>query len=241
MSQARQLQELEGKIRKEKDKTLKYIYLHRLADASREEGNLAYALKLYREARIIARNMNDSKRECETLVDLGLTADKFGRISDAIRFYKDALAIAESIGDVREQSHIHGELGVLYAREGKVTLAAKHFTRANNKARRAKWRTVRITEEVPPKAVTTLNKRTRRRVAQPSEPHPLAGLNTEINQMNRTRLAERGIIFVISVLCLAVFIILGKDIFSLSPAYLLVAAAVVILLGMLYYNAYRSK
>src|SRR5205823_90316 len=116
------------------DKTLKYIYLHRLADASREEGNLEYALKLYSEASIVARNMNDLKRECETLVDLGLTAEQLGWISDAISFYKEALRIADSIDDTREQVNIHGELGVLYAREGRTALASKHFTRANNKA-----------------------------------------------------------------------------------------------------------
>jgi len=244
MDRSEQLQQIAKKIHKEKNKTLKYILLHELADALRKEGDLEYALRYYQGALIVAQNISDPKRVCETLFYLGSTADELGRTGDAESYYKQALEVAHNIDDSRMQEwmqrRIHGKFGMHYAREGNLALAAKHFTQANEKARKAKRNTIRISEEeTPTNDITIFNERTTR-VTQPPEPHPLAALNTEIKEMNRTRGAEQGIIFAVSVLCLAVFIILGKDILSLSPAYLLVVIVIIILLILLYYNAHRS-
>src|ERR1700694_1869358 len=71
MNSALSLLQLEERIQKETDKTIKYVLLHALARRFVKEEKLDKALQIYSDALNIAEYMNDPKLECETLIHLG--------------------------------------------------------------------------------------------------------------------------------------------------------------------------
>ncbi len=244
MDHTRQLYQLEGKIRRERDETLKYIYLHQLADLSRKEGKLAYALQRYEDALVVAQTIPDLKRVCETLVYLGLTADELGETKDAVDYYESALEIANNTDDSRMQRRIHGKLGILFAREGDARRATEHFTQANNAVRKSRWKMVYVNEEDgSSSAAGALDERVGKttKVTQVPKPSPLAALSTEISQRNRSKVIDQGILLFVGIVCVALLIFLNKGIFPSGSISVFVGVAVIAFLVVFYLSTHRFK
>src|SRR5260370_17296226 len=154
MNSAESLLQLEEKIQKEKDNTVKYILLHDLAIASVEEEKLDYAFQVYKEALNVARKMHKVKLECETLIHLGDVADELYNanpeyhypimdpimdeigLSDlASSFYHEDLTLPENTKSFTIQNRILRKLAALSARNGNLELAAEYYKQAADAAR----------------------------------------------------------------------------------------------------------
>lgn len=239
MNHAKQLEQLEKKIRQEKNNTLKHIYLRQLADASREEGRLEYSILLYEEALKVAQQMHDSERECETLIDLGSTADDLDKTKDAIAYYQQALKIAQSTRNFPMQSRIHAKLSALFAEAGDQRQATENFTQAIATKDIARGNSVVITEkEIPANAIATQNERAGE---NPPQIPSFAEVSMRINQRHRTQVAKLILFLSVSALCLFALFSILKEILSLSPIYLFASAVIISLLGAFYYIFYRFR
>ncbi len=229
MNSAESLLQLEEKIQKEKDNTVKYILLHDLAIASVEEEKLDYAFQVYKEALNVARKMHKVKLECETLIHLGDVADELYNanpeyhypimdpimdeigLSDlAAYFYHEALTLAEKTKSFRVQSRILRKLAALSARNGNLELAAEYYKQAADAARIADSRRVREEQ--------TTNKPVPSKIARGSSLsrtiQKSIEVSNQIKQTERLRTYQRYVPIVVANFIIIILIVIGYNIFS---------------------------
>lgn len=219
------LQQLEEKIRNEKNNTIRYILLQELADVYIEEGNLENAFRYYKQALDVAQRMGNRPFECDTLIDLGSTAEQLGWIDDAISFYEDALKIAQDVHNFRVQNRILGMLGKLAAKAGNRKLAIDYFERAINMVPVAEAKAVQREEKQEAKQISAgLDERDFRL-------SPMIQLSTqvsdEIKQTERLRKMQPWIVLISGILLFIALIGSSKYL----PTLVTVILALVIFVG----------
>jgi len=225
MNRGELLQQLEEKIRREKNNTIKYILLQELADAYVEKGNFKYAFRRYKQALDVAQKMHNRQFECDTLIDLGSTAEQLGWIDDAIGFYEDALKVAQDIHNFREQSRILGMLGKLAVKAQNRKLAADYFERAINMAPVAEAKVVQREEKQDTKKIAAgLDERDFR---LSSTIQLSTEVSDEIKRTERLRKMQRWVVLIASILLIIALIDSSKYL----PVLVTVVLALVIIVG----------
>lgn len=93
-------------------------------------GKVKRSIKLYEEALIISREIDDRWLENLWLGNLGSAYRILGQFEKAIEFYEQALAITRAIGDRRSEGAWLGHLGHTYRNLGQIELALDIYKQA---------------------------------------------------------------------------------------------------------------
>jgi tetratricopeptide (TPR) repeat protein len=104
--------------------------LGNLGIAYRDQGQVERAIRQYKQALKIDREIGDRRNEGALLGRLGLAYVDLGQAERAIERLRDALGIAREIGDRRNEGAWLGSLGLAYAALGQAKPAIKHYRQA---------------------------------------------------------------------------------------------------------------
>jgi tetratricopeptide (TPR) repeat protein len=232
---------IDERIHKEKDNTVKFYLLQEFADAAVEEGEFMKAMQLYEQALVVAQKMRNRKLQSRTLIDLGFVADNLGEIELAINYYQKALELAKRMRDFDTQSLILGKLGILSISTHEFDLATEYFDKGTIAADTAMSIPVQEEEIAVPQD-------TSRRIVRGSKPSsglsPLIELTLEVSsQIEQERKLHRLlplltvavdsllIIVIISISSYFVFTPSSKINASVGILVLALIASILILIG----------
>eukprot|EP00455_Lapot_gusevi_P021662 TRINITY_DN22686_c0_g1_i1.p1 TRINITY_DN22686_c0_g1~~TRINITY_DN22686_c0_g1_i1.p1 ORF type:complete len:485 (+),score=39.57 TRINITY_DN22686_c0_g1_i1:70-1524(+) len=81
------------------DSIREYEAYKRLADYFKEVADYKTSIYFYEKCLEISESIDDTQRQCQANLNLGLTHDKLGETLKAIKFHERHLAIAEHVGD----------------------------------------------------------------------------------------------------------------------------------------------
>jgi tetratricopeptide (TPR) repeat protein len=112
------------------DPGLRAANLGGLGNAYLALGQVERAVKLYREALTIARQVGDRRTEGIWLGNLGIAYHNLGQAQQAIEFHQQALAIAREIGDRRYESFYLSHIGRDYRALGQIERAVEFHEKA---------------------------------------------------------------------------------------------------------------
>jgi tetratricopeptide (TPR) repeat protein len=101
-----------------------------LGFAYHAQGQVKRAIKFYKQALVIAKEIGDRQKEGVWLGDLGIAYDSLGQVERAVEFYEQALVIAKEIGDRQNEGAWLGDLGVAYDSVGQVERAIDLYEQA---------------------------------------------------------------------------------------------------------------
>jgi len=84
-----------------------YSRLFKLGDETRLEGDFKKSIELFEDSLSVAKNIPDEKKECESLIRLGLLYWNIGKLNDSSNYYQQALDIANKLNLKNFQEECH--------------------------------------------------------------------------------------------------------------------------------------
>jgi tetratricopeptide (TPR) repeat protein len=115
---------------KKGDKKWKSLALNNMGLLLKGKGELAKALKYYREALIIDEQLGDLRSKATGLGNIGVILEGRGNLDEALKYYRESLAIAEQLGDLRGKATKLSNIGLLLYSKGELNDALKHYQEA---------------------------------------------------------------------------------------------------------------
>ncbi|GAF94560.1 unnamed protein product, partial [marine sediment metagenome] len=108
-----------------------YAQFFAKAKKSKELGKFDESIKLFEESLAVAKKINDGKRECESLLKLGLSYWNIAQFKTSSLHYKHALELAEKLDlkYLQEKCRSSLELYMLY-KEGKKTRSSGEYEKS---------------------------------------------------------------------------------------------------------------
>ena len=88
------------------------------------------AIKWFREAEILQKEIGDREAEASSLNNIGLSYKKLGNFEKAIEYYEQTVIIDEESGNVAESAKTLNNIGMIYRAWGKYDQAIEHFERS---------------------------------------------------------------------------------------------------------------
>jgi CHAT domain-containing protein/Tfp pilus assembly protein PilF len=93
-------------------------------------GQYKQALDYYKQALVINREINDKRKEGDTLSNIGVVYDNLGQYQQALENYQQALEIQHKIDDQFGKGAVLTNIGVVYRNLGQYQQALKYYQQA---------------------------------------------------------------------------------------------------------------
>ncbi|MEC4812625.1 MAG: tetratricopeptide repeat protein [Scytonema sp. PMC 1069.18] len=119
-----------AQIQTQKDQQNEALRLNELGLQQLNQGQFREALKVFEQALVIFREIENRQGEGATLNNIGLVYSNQGQYPQALEYYQQALAITLQIGDKTGESTTLNSIGVVYNNQGQYPQALEYYQQA---------------------------------------------------------------------------------------------------------------